>query len=213
MAQILNQVGRYKAGVLSSGIKQNEKTQSWQCIIKFAILAAWDEASKAWVDWSDPAQVEPQEKTAYLNIIQKDGEPNKINCQNLAETFGWDGDFSKLEHLEQYNRIAQLTLQEHTYNDETSVIVKYINPENWQGFTVEPLAPTAIKNLNAQYGARLRALLPKKAAPTTAPAATRTPVPAKVGPRPPAKAAPPPAAAHIEYTPADLDIPEENVPF
>ena len=208
MGAICNQVGRYKAGVLSSGMRQNEKTKSWQCIIKFQILEAWDEAARIWADWRG---YEPQEKTAYFNIIQKNGEPNKINCQSLAETFGWDGDFAKLEHLEQYDRIAQITLQEDTYNDETSVIVRSINPENWQGATVEPLDISTIKNLNKLYGSHIRALLPPKATPAT-PAAVGTkpaPVKARPAPRPVAPAAPP----AVEETPADLDVPEENVPF
>lgn len=213
MVQILNQVGRFKARVISSGMQSKEGAKSWSAVIKFSILAAWNDASQAWDDWSG---YEPQEKTAFLNIIKKDGEINDVQAKAFAASFGWDGDFAKLEHLEAYDKVVQITLAENEWEGQKSIVVKWVNPENYEGFQTKPVESTKLKSLNAQYGAKLRAILPRQAAATTA-ARPATPAPKPLAQTRRPAPAPAPAPAPTDYGPNDgpeeLDIPEENIPI
>ncbi len=160
MAQILNQPGRYKAKVISSNLKGKEDSKVWMLAIKFGILSRYNEETKEWDSWE---QYEPQEKYANINIVQKNGELNEIACKNLNKCFGWTGDMAQLDNLESLDKIVQIVVDIDAKRPEAGTVVLYINPENYEGSEVKKVDPATLKTLNAQFGSKLRAMLPKAA--------------------------------------------------
>jgi hypothetical protein len=192
MSQILNQEGRFKARPKSWVVEENANTGTLQFVCVFGITAVLN--GDAWEDW----QQHDLEKTGYFYLAKKDGSANEACIKNLREALGWDGaNLEALQNSDWSQKTVQLTVGFESYNGEQRLKVRFINPENWAGASFKALETSALKSLNAKWGAKLRAVAPKGA--PNAPVAPKSPTlaaPRSLPTRPASN--PPPAAATWE---------------
>lgn len=112
-------------------------------------------------EWQDVTH-EALEITWYANLVyQKDGTPtiNQVNVDTIKEVFGWSGEhFSALADGDWSAVECQVVVEPETYNNKTTVKVRYVNPKDWDGAGLKKSDPQEIRSLDSQYGALLRAV-------------------------------------------------------
>lgn len=182
----LDREGVFKALPMSWGLQASEQSQSVALVVTFKITAQFDGGS--WLDWT---QFEDHEITGWFYIVKRDGQVNAATVENLVKSIGWTGSLDLKAGPPEIT--CQITTAFEEYNGKSSLKVKWLNPED---FTPGPKTAddATVKNLQARYGAQLRA-----AAASAAPKATATP-----------KASPPPPRA---AAPAATDATEDDLPF
>lgn len=181
MSQFLNQEGRFKARPKSWAVEENPNTGTLQFVVAFGITAVHN--GQAWDDWTSY----DLEKTGYFYLAKKDGSANEACIRSLREALGWDGaNLESLQNNDWSQKTVQITVGFEEYNGEKRLKIRFLNAENWSGAQVKPIEPSALRSLNAKWGAKLRAVSPKPA--QNAPVAPKTPTST------PARPAPAPAA-------------------
>lgn len=176
MSQILNQEGRFKARPRSWTVDENANTGTLQFACVFGITAVFN--GQSWEDWS-PHDLE---KTGYFYLAKKDGSANEACIRSLRESLGWDGvNLEALQNSDWSQKTVQIVVGYEDFNGEKRLKIRFINSENWAGAQVKPIEASALRSLNAKWGAKLRAIAPKGA--HGAPVAPKSPTPP--APRPP----------------------------
>lgn len=148
---ILNEAGRFKAIVLSHGTEAKE-SGSVQFGFSVRIVEYLHEGQ--WVNDDRGLEI-----TGYQNLILKDGNLNEIGLKCVRESMGWrDANFDVLNNDSFVNMVVQIETSIETYNGKDRLSVKYLNPENFDGFKIKPMDAAGVNDLNVRFGPRLRAV-------------------------------------------------------
>ncbi len=157
--------GSYIARPINWGIPQVAagKSPAFQC--RFELLHWFD--GKQWLECEQGLEMNGY---FYLLKNMKDGgEPNTRTLESLEESLGWDGNsFDTLAHGEWSDTEVQLSTRFETFEKKTTLKIAFINPRDRKpgGGSVES-DPSAIKSLDQQFGAKLRALKKQAGKPVT----------------------------------------------
>jgi hypothetical protein len=121
----------------------------------------------------EPAQNE--QITGYFYPLKKNGDINEICVDQLQKSLGWDGaSFASLENGDWREVEVQIVIEDEVYDGKSRRKVKYLNPRDYRGPSVEKADPQTIRNLDQRYGAALRATTKAKPSPATRPATDPT---------------------------------------
>ena len=163
--------------------------------MQFEILSQQD--GEDWISW---AEVSPHAAWGSFFIVKKDGTINSRTVEDLVASIGWDGDPEGVTPDKVPDCVVQITTEADVYKGETRYKVQWINQENYvhQG---GGLSADELREINAVYGSRLRAV---------ASAAKGVAPPLAKEPKPLAKE-PPPAPPGFENVQPPVD--EDDLPF
>jgi len=147
-----------------------------QWVASLQAMQAYDDESGQWVDYSG---YEDNETTAYLVLFGKDGK-SLLNAKQLQKAIGWSGtSFEELDQMDYSGIQVQGRLEEHEYNNNTTVRVQWIDHKDADPTrALQRLNADALKKLNAKFASGMRELGggPKpKSVPPVAPAPIPSP--------------------------------------
>lgn len=176
MSKQLDREGIFKARPVSWRVKTFEGKSTVAIAIEFVVLAqlteAVDEAGQKrhdWQDWSD--YLEHRVWGDYW-VITKNGAPNEVTVQQLAESLGWGGSLKAVTAGPPPDRVVQITVKADTYNGKTNFKAGWMNPGDYTP-TPGGAPKEEVDALEAQFGSLLRAAAsgarqpPKPAQPMT----------------------------------------------
>lgn len=166
-------------------------------------------------DWC-PIDTENTEITLYVYLTKKeDGAINTRSVEDIMKSLPWDGkSFAALGKADFYGQMVQFSCKQDEYQGKKTMKASFLCP-----FDATPHAggPTkaddaALKNLDAQYAPKLRAIAP----PSKPGAAPARPASQPTIPPPPAASravAPQSAPAAPGGATATAEPPADNIPF
>lgn len=99
--------------------------------------------------------------TGYFTLINKNGQPNDINCQAIIEAYQLPQfDFKTLESFDFAGTEVQLVIDYRDFEKDGQtkrvLDIAYLNPRNHERQTLVS-DPVVVQSLDAKYGALLRA--------------------------------------------------------
>jgi hypothetical protein len=189
----LDRAGIFKATPIAWALGDKSKdSQSVPVVTEFQVTACLDNGE--WEDWTG---YEPQTITCYTYIVNREGKVNTTGVEQLAKALGWNGDPAAFAGPVP-NVVAQIVVEQETYNGTASLKVKWINPGD---FVPGPktMAGDAMQDFRKVFGAQMKATAAAvikqngTAAPRAAP--------------PPPKPAPAPTAQEQSTLNPDDDLP------
>lgn len=143
-----------------------------QLVAQLQGLEFYDDDEKVWVDWSEQ---EEREITGYFVLFGgKDKET--LTCKQIKKVTGWSGkSFTELNDMDMSEIKLQFRVVEHTYNDNTSMQVEWIDEyDATPGRSVRKLERKELAELDAKFKPILTATsggaTPAKAPTVTKPA-------------------------------------------
>ena len=172
----LDREGIFKARLLEWNVKPSEKSQAVAISIEFHILDQLD--GNDWISWE---RYEDHSVWGDFYVVKSDGQINTGPVEQLAQSIGWNGDFSAV-NSDPPDTVVQITVKEDEYDGKIRYRAQWINPGD---FTPRPAAATAEKvtELNSRYGSLLRAAA--GAAKENRPGPATDPLPTSEKPPPP----------------------------
>jgi hypothetical protein len=204
---LIDQTGFYHGEIVDAGLSESSGGFP-QEVIALRALEVYDPDSDSYL----PADPENNEITWYGVLIDsKDKET--LNCKQLKKVTGWDGaSFVQLGEMELIGMPIAFRVEEHTYNDNTTLQATWIDTIDASPFrTVAKLDKDGLTKLQQRYGAVLAATKapakPVSATPAKAPAKTTTPKTTATAPKTPAK----PKAAAKPAAPKKPTVPKTVV--
>lgn len=195
---LINRTGTFRGKAIEAGVSQTPNGFP-QYTIKCRADEYWDAEMEQWLSW---AGIEENELTAYLTLFDKNGKLI-FHAKDIQATFGWDGtSLSGLHALDVSKTEFQFTVEEHVYNEKSSLqVTKVARYDSVPGQTIRKCDPAALKALDAKFGAALlKNAAPVK--PASAPAKKTT------MPKPPKTEKPKPVADVVE--PAKIAAPPKR---
>lgn len=149
---LINRTGVFRGRAVEAGVSVSSSGLP-QYIIKCEAFEYFDQASGEWVDWLD---VEENTITAYLCLFSKENAP-LFHAKDIQAVFGWDGlSLSALDSLDVSKIEFQFIVEEHLYNDKTSLQVSKIAPyDAVPGSTLRRCDAAQLKSLDAKFAAAL----------------------------------------------------------
>ena len=165
----LPKCGTYIAGILDHGIQiPDDPKKSIQWEAKFEcrhqlIDGEWRESDNETI-------------TGWFYLTKnQNSEPNTRTVENIRDSVGWtDGRPSSLNALDLSSVEVQIVIDdEEDQKGQTRRKVKWINPRDYQGGTVQKADAFRLKDIDSQWGAKFRAVMGdggRKPTPATSPA-------------------------------------------
>ena len=120
-----------------------------QFVTKLVATEAWDDEAQDWVDWTP---YDENEITGYFILYSKKNEAT-LNATQVMLATGWDGQsFAVLDGCDLSDVVVQFRVENHTYNDKTSLQVTWIDAfDATPGTAIKKLDANDIMALDAQY--------------------------------------------------------------
>jgi hypothetical protein len=179
----VTQAGKYRGRITSSTIqikKDGEVVSSAAFVASLEVYERFRTGEKNW----EPLQ-EPQNITAFMNLIKNDGSRNEVQWNSLMQALGWNGDPRLMLASDRWaGKEVECTIEQSEYKGKISYKVAWINEVGGGGAKE---ATVDEKDLFIQMCIRAGVTIPT------------TPVP----------------PTHTEAPPSQniLDVPEESIPF
>lgn len=195
--------GDFRAEIKEYGL-QKKDSGAVGVRMKFQILECWNSETESWDDWREYNA----EAWGTSWIIKKDngGVANKA-VEALVANAGWDGDLKSIVNNTWVPTPCQISTEENVYNGVTSYPMSFLNAyDRVPGANVGNVTADGLKELEARFGAPLRAVVGNAKRNTAAPAAANGSGPKK----PPTRAAAP--AKQLETVPPERG-PDDEIPF
>lgn len=154
MAQI-DRTGTFRFQIVDAGIGQT-KNGFPQWLAQLQAVEYYDEETEQWIDWS---QYNEREITCYAVLFGGDGNPT-LTAKQLQKALNWSGaSFEELEYEYLGDILFQGRVEEHTYQEKTSLQVVWIDAFDAEpGRTLQKLDSDGIKKMAAKYASKLREL-------------------------------------------------------
>lgn len=146
----LDRSGIFKARPVAMGVQTAKESRSVAVWIEFLITDQLD--GTEWQSW---AVYEEHSITGYFWVVKRDGTINNPTVENLALVLDWDGNLESIGG-DPPDIPVQITVQEDTYKDRTSLKVAWLNAADSQPKAVTA-SPEQVKQINSQFGSLLRA--------------------------------------------------------
>jgi hypothetical protein len=139
-------------------IPPKEGKETVMAAISFAVEEEYDANLEAFIRvMQEGAPLsEHYEAEALLCIVKKDGSPNEVVANMLAESLGWNGEFDHLESADMQDVLVQFDVKRDDYNGKTNYRATWLRP--WGAAPRKSTNPEVVKSLNARYGPAFRAI-------------------------------------------------------
>lgn len=188
MPQPIDREGNFRANIVGPVELTQAQSGAVAARMRFRVFEALHNGQ--WQDWT-PYEVEVD---GEIWILKKDGTANENAVRNLVEALGWDGSVESLVGTDWSEVPVQITVKRDSYNGHERFRVAWINHADSQPFG-SAVDETKVRELQARFGAQLRAIAGRKSVAAPAPAGRPANVPARpAAPSPGRPAAPRPAA-------------------
>lgn len=183
MANPVDRAGTFRGNINEYGLKEAE-SGSVAVTIRVYLTEYWDDVNKTWMEWHEY----DQEANGDIWIVKKDKTLNQFAADSLIKNAAWDGDIESIQNSKWHPTPIQVVVKEDTYNGETRLKIAFVNEHGrTPGGLGANMSPEKAKQLQAQFGASLRALagnVKRESKPNGAP---KAPPPRQYAPPPPAK--------------------------
>ncbi len=197
--------GNFRAEIKEYGL-QKKDSGAVGVRMKFHILECWNPEGEVWDDWRE----HNVEAWGTSWIIKKDnGGVNNNAVEALVKHTGWDGSLASIVNSTWAPTPCQVSTEANTYNGATTYPVNFINAyDQVPGANVGNVTSDGLKELEARFGAPLRAVVGNAKRNTVPPAAANG---NGGGPKkPPSRPAVP--APQLETVPPERG-PDDEIPF
>ena len=186
----IDREGFFRASPIEQGVKQFATSEALAVSIRYQITE--ELRGNEWVDISQKNLVVVGDHW----VIKKDGNPNEQTIDALRDLLGWDGNVEALSETDMTDHVIQVTVKADEYEGKTFYNVTWLNPYDYvPQRTVSNVDGEKLKEIQAVYGAQLRALCASGTA-NSVPASPSVAAPPQVAPSPapaPSVSPPPPA--------------------
>ena len=151
----INRTGTFRFGIVDAGIGET-KNGFPQWLAQLQAVEYYDEDTEQWIDWT---QYDEREITCYAVLFGGDGNPT-LSAKQLQKALGWSGaSFEELEYEHVGDVLFQGRVEEHTYQEKTSLQVVWIDAYDAEpGRTLQKLDSNGVKKMAAKYASKLREL-------------------------------------------------------
>jgi hypothetical protein len=182
--QPVDREGTFQAEIESFGLKEME-SGSIAISIRANLTACW--SGEGWDSWSEYMM----DAQGDLWIVKKDGTLNSPQVEALMKHAGWDGNLESIINETWKPTPCQVVVQKDSYKGVDRYKIGFINDLNRTPGAMSNVDAAKAKELQARYGAQLRALAGNAVRNNAAPAGKPSAPPPAPAPRkimgPPAK--------------------------
>lgn len=179
----VTQAGKYRGRITSSTVqvkRDGEVVSSAAFVASLEVYERFRTGEKKWESLQ-----EPQNITAFLNLIKNDGSRNEVQWNSLMKALGWNGDPRLMLASDRWEgKEVECTIEQNEYKGKISYKVAWINEVGGGGAKEATIDE---KDLFLQMCARAGVTIPT------------TPLP--------------PTAISLAPPSQSLDVPEETIPF
>lgn len=149
--QPVDREGTFKAKIESYGLKEMD-TGAVAVTINAHLTDIWN--GEGWEPWGDYQQ----EALGDLWIIKKSGEVNKGQVEALVQHTGWDGDIASIVDEKWNPKPCVVVVKADTYKDQTRFKIAFVNDIDRAPGGMGNVDSAKAKELQARFGAQLRAV-------------------------------------------------------
>lgn len=173
----VDRAGRFRGLALGWTIQESQELKLPMFLLNWAIEEYLNPQTAQWEDW----RAFDMRIMSRSVLFKKDGTVNEKNRADLMDVFPWDGlSMASLNDGDWSEVRAQLTIEAEEYQGKTRFVVQWVNPFDWEGFSLEKTEPKEVAGIASRWDMKLRAVAgPQKPKAAAVPVAATTAAAAK----------------------------------
>lgn len=152
MSQLVDREGDFQGVIYEYGLREFD-SGTVAISIRARLDAMWN--GEEWEDWKQY----DVEAFGSLFIIKRNGELNNTQVESLVRSAGWDGTMNSVVHGTWKPTPCQFSIKSEVYKEATQFKIAFVNPfDRVPGGGMGNIDADKAKQLEAKFGASLRAI-------------------------------------------------------